>query len=350
MREQKLLRIVDQQNEINIIHIRGNFRKVMEEEFIMNQVFLRYLDYLEKCSEEEWKTLQLNDVINKCIAPVKKVKDFDISKHIYGSTYMHRHTYLELDYVYQGSCSYSIGNEDRTFELKEKELCIINQNVLHAIDTKSSEDIIFKCMIPFEYLVPEQFSEISSKAYLKKFFEHALQDNYTKASYLVYRIRDTEYVEELMYRLFREYLGKERGWRQMIKNSLSSLFLLLIRIGDEDLLTVRELEEENLNITKVLECIRKNYQYITLQDIAKDLHFHENYLSRMIKEHTNQNFREILSQIRLKEAEKLLKITELSVTEISLQVGYHKPNFFYKIFKEHYGMTPIDYRSTHRNG
>ncbi len=127
--------------------------------------------------------------------------------------------------------------------------------------------------------------------------------------------------------MFCEYLEKVMGWRCMVKNNLSSLFIYLMRVREEDLRAVKEIEEENLNITKVLDCIRKNYQYITLKDIAKNMHFHQNYLSRMIKENYQQSFRDLLCQIRLKEAEKLLINTDLSVTEIDSRVGYHKPNF-----------------------
>jgi YesN/AraC family two-component response regulator len=93
--------------------------------------------------------------------------------------------------------------------------------------------------------------------------------------------------------------------------------------------------------------VRRNYQFITLKDLAKDFHFHENYLSRMIKQQCQVSFRELLCQIRLKEAERLLIDTELSVTVIAERVGYHKTNFFFKLFKEHYKMTPIEFRNNH---
>lgn len=125
-----------------------------------------------------------------------------------------------------------------------------------------------------------------------------------------------------------------------------------MRVKKEVLVRIIEVEEENLNITKVLDCIRKNYQYITLKDLAQDFHFHENYLSRMIKQHCQVSYRDLLCEIRLKEAEKLLMETDLSVTEIATRIGYHKPNFFFKLFKDHYGKTPIEFRNegTRLNG
>lgn len=312
-------------------------------------MFYRFLEYMEKCNIKD-KTIDLKEIMNNTEAPIKKISDFDISRHDSSCpTYLHRHTYIELDYVYKGSCNYYINNENRVICLKENQLCIVNQNIVHGIETFSEEDIIIKCMIPFPYIETDPSNEIGQDISMKKFLMHALNENLTKASYLVFDIKDTELMLEIMYHLFFEYMNQGMGWRQSVKNYLSILFLHLTRIPKEDICIAREIEEENLNITKILNYIQKNYQYITLKDIAKDLHFHENYLSRMIKQKTQQNFRELLCQIRLKEAEKLLLNTDLTVTQIAVKIGYHKPNFFYKLFKEYYGITPMEFRTKLKN-
>lgn len=200
-------------------------------------------------------------------------------------------------------------------------------------------------MIPFEYIELEKYNEVGQEILLKKFFRHALNENVTKAYYIVFSVMDCEYLEEQMYNMFCEYKDKQMGWRRVVKNNLSHVFLTLMRSEEKDIIAEKEIKEENLNITKVLECIRENYQYITLKDMAKDFHFHENYLSRIIKENSHKSFREILCDTRLKESEKLLINTELSVTEIASKIGYLKPNFFFKLFKDHYGVTPMEYRS-----
>ena len=349
MREEKLLRVINQQDEINENLIKNNFRQMLENEFVLGNVFTRYLDYMERRAQSvtEEQNTDLNELIKKSTPPVKKLRDFDISKHS-SPMYLHKHTYIEADYVYKGSCTYYINNDEQVFQLKEKEICIVNQNIAHGIEKNCEEDIIIKCMIPFEYINLEHYNEIGKEASLKKFFDHALKEDLTKASYLVYSVHESEYVEELIYHMFCEFIEKGNGWRQVIKNNLSSLFIYLMRAEENQRCIMREIEEENLNITKVLDCIRKNYQYITLKDIAKDLHFHENYLSRMIKQNYQKSFRDLLSQIRLAEAEKLLINTDLSVTEIAAKVGYHKPNFFYKLFKDHYGVTPIEFRTSNQ--
>lgn len=348
MKQEDLLKVIEQQDEKNTKLIKDNMRRVVEAEFILSNVMLRYLDFIEKSNNAERYICDINELMKKGGPLTKKLLDFDISKHMKDQTmYLHKHTYIEVDYVYKGCCTYYIDNEKSSFQLKEKELCIINQNVIHGMETQGEDNIVIKCMIPFEYIEVEQYFEVSQKVEMKKFLKHATVENVTRPFYMIFQIADTEYFEEIIYHLFCEFLKKEIGWRRAVKNHLSNLFLYLMRAEDEELLQAKEVKEENFNIAMLLECMRKNYQFITLKDLAKDFHFHENYLSRMIKQQCQVSFRELLCQIRLKEAERLLINTELSVTEIAERVGYHKPNFFFKLFKEHYKMTPIEFRNNH---
>lgn len=341
------LEIVNQQDMKNMQAIKENLVQVLEQEFVMTNLMRGYLNYLRKCyTPETMQNAKINDFLSNNDVLIKKTNGFHISKHN-GSIpmYFHKHTYLEMDYVYQGSCSYYIDNEDTEFELKEKELCIVNQNVIHGLKIHSEKDIVFKCFIPFDRIDMKQFDELAQTSALKRFLIHSLDENVTKASYLVFRMEDYSGADDIMFRMFSEFAEQGPGWNQVIDSYLSVLLISLMRSGESKIKLVKELEEENLNITKVLNCIRNNYQFISLKDMARDFHYHENYLSRMIKQHSQMSFRELLSQIRLQESEKLLLHSDLSITEIALKVGYQKPNYFYKLFKDHYGVTPMEFKA-----
>ncbi len=346
IREEELLDLIHWQEEENRGKLRTNALEVLEEEFVMNSIFHKFLDYIKRYHTERDK-IDIKEFAKKCDAPVKKIKDFNISRQ--DSTtimYLHKHTYIEIDYVYKGSCNYHINSEENVLHLREKELCILNQNVIHGIQTLSDEDIVLKCMIPFDYIEVDQFKEINQDVLMKKFLLHALNENMTKASFIIFDMKGNEIIDTLICNMFYEYVKNDIGWGGAVKNFLSLLFIHLMRMKESDIRMFKEIEKENFNITKILNSIQKNYQYITLKDIAEDLHFHENYLSRMIKQNTKQNFRDLLCQIRLKEAENLLLYSDLSVTEIAGRVGYNKPNYFFKLFKDHYGITPIEFRTS----
>ena len=47
---------------------------------------------------------------------------------------------------------------------------------------------------------------------------------------------------------------------------------------------------------------------------------------------------------RLEYARQLLVNTDLSVNEIIRKIGYQNKTYFYKIFKQRYGITPSEYK------
>lgn len=133
MKQEDLLKVIEQQDEKNTKFIQENFRQAIEAEFILSNVMLRYLDFLDKSNPSKPYIFDINELMNKGGYPTKKLMDFDISKHMKDqSMYLHKHTYIEVDYVYKGCCTYYIDNEKSPFQLMEKELCIINQNVVHG--------------------------------------------------------------------------------------------------------------------------------------------------------------------------------------------------------------------------
>jgi len=343
--EKELLDLINQQDKI----IKGNMDKglmqIFEDEFVMTNVMRGYVNYLIKNNQmEKFHSSDINELISKKDVPVKKISCFDISRHdVQSQMYYHKHTYLELDYVYRGSCSYYIHNDNTMFQLREKELCIVNQNVIHGIKAQNDEDIIIKCMIPFESIHLSDYMQFADDIILKRFLTHTLDKNYSNASYVVLQPEDFK-IDDVMARLFSENIERRSGWEQVTDHKLSVLFIDLMRISHNHLRLVTDTAEDEINITNIIQMIQKNYQYISLKDMAEDLHFHENYLSRLIRQQAGQSFRDLLCRIRLNEAERLLLDTDLSVSEIAARLGYMKPNYFYKLFKEHYGATPMEYK------
>ena len=53
---------------------------------------------------------------------------------------------------------------------------------------------------------------------------------------------------------------------------------------------------------------------------------------------------QLCQNLRLKMAEQLLLETNLSIDEISEEIGYQNKGYFYKIFMERYHITPAQFR------
>ncbi|WAM36324.1 response regulator transcription factor [Caldicellulosiruptor acetigenus] len=98
-------------------------------------------------------------------------------------------------------------------------------------------------------------------------------------------------------------------------------------------------------VDTVLKFIAANCsRQISLNDVAEYVHLHPVYLSRLLKNKTGKTFKEILTEARLKKAERLLKNSSLKHYEIAEAVGFSDAQYFSQVFKKVYGMTPIEWK------
>ena len=111
----------------------------------------------------------------------------------------------------------------------------------------------------------------------------------------------------------------------------------------------RDYKEGGL-IKRAKEFIKANYsKSITLEDVGREINVSPQYLSKLFKEETGENFIDYLTGIRIRIAKNLLEGDELSVKEICYSIGYSDPNYFSRIFKKIVGITPTEYKDEFLN-
>ena len=97
---------------------------------------------------------------------------------------------------------------------------------------------------------------------------------------------------------------------------------------------------------KVMKAINKNLNNpdLNAEMIAAEVGISRVHLYRKLKEITNQSTRDFIRNIRLKQAEILLKSEKnYSISEISQLVGFNNTTYFSNAFKELYGVSPSKY-------
>lgn len=106
-----------------------------------------------------------------------------------------------------------------------------------------------------------------------------------------------------------------------------------------------ESEDTNL-ITAIEKYIEKNFMdpSMGLNKISDEFQISESYFSHMFKEKTGVNFSTYLENIRMSEAARMIKETDISLNELYISVGYNNANTFRRAFKKIYGVTPSSMR------
>ena len=80
------------------------------------------------------------------------------------------------------------------------------------------------------------------------------------------------------------------------------------------------------------------------KDIADFICLSENYVSTIFSEETGENLPGYIARRRMEKAKEYLRNTDWVVSRISVEVGYTNFSYFSKVFKEHTGRTPNEYR------
>jgi len=83
---------------------------------------------------------------------------------------------------------------------------------------------------------------------------------------------------------------------------------------------------------------------ITLGELSRLLNLSEKQTDRIIKKAYGTGFKQRLSRVRLKNAQELLKNTDLEIRIVAQQSGYQSYNGFYLAFRKQYECTPQEYR------
>ncbi|MFC5529658.1 response regulator transcription factor [Cohnella yongneupensis] len=91
---------------------------------------------------------------------------------------------------------------------------------------------------------------------------------------------------------------------------------------------------------RVYRYVEERLSEVTLQSVADHVHLHPVYVSNLFKQGSGENFSAYVLRLRMDKAVQLLKNKEMKVSQIALEVGYQKPQYFIKLFKNHFGMTP----------
>ncbi len=88
---------------------------------------------------------------------------------------------------------------------------------------------------------------------------------------------------------------------------------------------------------------------ISLERTAQEVNVSPFYLSKLFKEEKNENFITYLTGLRMEKACALLKESRASVKEVSASVGYNDQNYFSRLFRNKFGMTPTEFRDLSKN-
>lgn len=117
--------------------------------------------------------------------------------------------------------------------------------------------------------------------------------------------------------------------------------------GENDEPWEGEVNRRDVMLGMVEEYVRKNYMHnISSYEAARSVNYSENYFCKTFKQQYGRSFMAYLTEFRLEEAKKLLRMPTVNVKEVGQRVGYPDPNYFARVFRKYTGCSPSEYRSS----
>ena len=244
---------------------------------------------------------------------------------------LHWHNSVEIIYVLRGMVNISIDTDN--YSIFENEIEIINTNESHRIHSDEDNLVLI-------FHIDSSFLEKYYKDIYNIFFytNTSKEDSQEGEEYLI--------LKKLLAEILCEMVQRQEDYDEEIESIVIKLLFHIINNFHYLISGEGDLSKEQFDrYHRISKYIFSNYNNnITLQDIAKKEFLSPDYLSHDFKNATGYSFTDLLNLTRVEEAMKLLLDSNMSLTEISEEVGFSHTRYLNKHFKNYYHLTPLQFR------
>lgn len=153
---------------------------------------------------------------------------------------------------------------------------------------------------------------------------------------------DNQYIE-LYKKMIHELQIRKPHFDQIVNAAFIELIALIARAGSTS--DIIRKKKGNANLDGVLELMHNSYNLNwSMSDFARECNISPYRFIHKFKEHMGMSPLEYLTRIRVEKAKELLVSTTLNISEISEVIGYENPLYFSRVFKKAENMSPTQYR------
>ncbi len=160
----------------------------------------------------------------------------------------------------------------------------------------------------------------------------------------VYKAKSKEFREEMMKEM--NYIAENGSSSPLHLIGHLYLFLDYLARSTEGFMVNHGSKLRDFYIHEALVFIEHNFQNnISVEDIADVCGLNRSYFGKIFKKAVGKSPQDFLLNYRMVKATELLKLTRLSVRDISSAVGYDNQMHFSRAFKSIYGVSPKKWRA-----
>ncbi|MNI00103.1 Bifunctional transcriptional activator/DNA repair enzyme AdaA [compost metagenome] len=254
----------------------------------------------------------------------------------------HYHKEVEFLAVIEGYLGVQTKHEYRI--LGPGDVMILGNSQLHRTHKHQEEPLRY---IVFQVDLTQHYDH-STMPYLQSFSE--LTQPLGRMNYIFNeQMEARKEAYTLIMDIFIESQTRTRGYEISISSSIKRILLLLIRNDTRYLLKVSE-ENGLARLRPALDYVDAHLeQKMAVEDVCPLLNLSYHYFIKYFKKTMGLSFVEYVNYKRIKKAERLLLTRDLSIMEVSFEVGIMNIAQFYKLFKRHNQCSPKEFKQRMRS-
>lgn len=246
---------------------------------------------------------------------------------------VHWHRELEILFILKGSVDITLG--DRTYTLKEKDVFLINAYDVHGFKESSDDNIVLALQIDMKYA-----RHLHKNIDKMKFDVQFLSEN-------------TKIIHVIKYFLANMLIAlkSEKESRNLLV--MGMLNFLVSYLIEDFKVTLNESAQSSLynadrkRIIHIINYINDHYtEKISLQNLADEEHLSKYYLSHFITEKLGMSFQELVNELRLEKAIKLLSRTEMKILDVSIACGFSDAKYLNRLIRDKYDCSAKGFRQS----
>lgn len=261
----------------------------------------------------------------------------------------HTHDFIELVYVYEGCGEHLY--KGRSYPISTGDIFVIPPYVKHDYRVIGPKPLNIYNVLFLPSFLTSELQALSSVTPFVNFFyvEPFLRQNVDFQSHLKLTPLEGQEVKLRLDRIVKEFRQKALGYRISIKALLIELLVWLSRRYEERLIEPLFRPNESEAIRQLCEYLGQHYaQPIKLEQVCQMCGMSQTSFTFKFKQTVGKTFVEYRNEVRIHASLKLLRETDDKIILIAERVGIHDLSYFNKLFKQHTGLTPREYRVKYR--
>lgn len=249
----------------------------------------------------------------------------------------HYHDYYEIYYMLSGKRIYFI--RDRSYTVEQGDLVFIAKNEVHKTMLADAAAAAHeRVIIHLNDHFIQRYSDGHDRLLLTPFDNDIHVLRLPRSEQLI--------IDQLIRRMLHEIQQKPAGYSLYPRAAVTELLLHSARyLLHNEPAPLHHTTPIHAKISEIVRYINNHFaESIRLSMLAEQFYISSFHLSRTFKEITGFAFSDYVTITRIKEAQRLLRETDMPITGVASSVGFDNFSHFGKTFKRITRVSPRDYR------